>query len=165
VIFSGSGATPEAQNRPGSTGLIRTCGGDVIHCDDCRYAQSDSAVRWDWADGRAHIEIRAAAAENGLKLCSVCHPACGEGSIRTAGAWVRPWNSGHAHDLYQITREDGTVLAFDPPNILFIAGGQRVRIERYETDRPVLAVERFSGEIDRYQMRIEPAAADLGAGS
>jgi len=28
-------------------------------------------------------------------------------------------------------------------------------VRSYETDQPVLAVEQFSGEVDRYRMRIE----------
>ncbi len=137
-----------------SYGLVRTRGGDVIHRDDCRHAKSGSATLWEWADGRAYIEIRTAALTNGLKLCNICRPADGEGAVRTAGAWYRPWASGDANALLEITRDDGSVLKFDPPNILFIPGGMRIRIESYETDQPVLAIEQFSGKIDRYRMRV-----------
>lgn len=74
-----------------------------------------------------------------------------------AGPWSRPWNSGHANPLPAVTRADGTPLEFDPPNVLFIPGGSRLRMENYSTDRPILAVERFDGTIERYRMR--PAAA------
>jgi hypothetical protein len=133
-------------------GLVRTVGGQRIHRDTCRYATSPSAVRWDWADGREFAEVRAAAAETGLELCTRCHPVEGDGRVRTAGAWYRPFWSGHANPIVNVDAPGG-LLVFDPPDILFVPGGTRIRMENFETDRPTLAVERFDRTVERYRMR------------
>lgn len=70
------------------------------------------------------------------------------------GEWFVPWNSGHANPLHQIDVEGGGRLVFDPPDILFIPGGARLRLENYSTPRPVLAVERFDRTVERYPMRV-----------
>jgi hypothetical protein len=150
-------------NDPGDPdGLVRTRGGRMIHRGDCRYvapkpgwcrdADRLPPSRWEWADGRAFAEIRQAAAAHDLRRCTVCKPAEGDGQVRSAGPWSTPFNAGHANPLHTIVRDDGATLVFDPPNILFVPGGARMRIESFETDAPVLAVERFNRTIERYRM-------------
>lgn len=70
------------------------------------------------------------------------------GAYRT-GDWQR---SNHWQSIVQITRGD-EVLVFDPPDIVFINGGERVRVVDYDGPSPVLEVDRISGEVTRYPMR------------
>lgn len=68
-----------------------------------------------------------------------------------AGAWFQQQQWGAITD---IKAEDRT-LVFDPPNVIWPAGGQRIRVEDFDTDRPILAVEQFDREIHRFAMRPE----------
>lgn len=69
-----------------------------------------------------------------------------------AGAWLQQQQWGPIHGIDNPTAAGPRRLVFDPPNVLWPAGGQRIRVEDYDTDRPILAVEEFSGEIRRYQL-------------
>lgn len=68
-----------------------------------------------------------------------------------AGPWMQGQQWGPICDI----RQDLSVLVFDPPNVLWPAGGQRVRMEDYDTARPMLAVEGFDRVITRHGMRRE----------
>jgi hypothetical protein len=59
----------------------------------------------------------------------------------------------------EITRDD-EVLMFDPPDVVFVNGGEQIRVADRLSDRPVLEVMRIQrdakGEniISRYPMRV-----------
>ena len=71
------------------------------------------------------------------------------------GAWWQPnrWTS-----IAEIQRADG-VLTFDPANVVFVNGGQRLRMVDPNSDSPVLEVERFDRKVDRYTLRFTPGAS------
>jgi len=79
----------------------------------------------------------------------------------TVPAWqtANGWQS-----IAEITR-GGDVLVFDPPDIIFINGGEQVRVVDHLTDRPVLEVMRIQRDakgvnvISRYPMRVQAKAA------
>lgn len=129
----------------------------TVHRGDCRSLRlpHTMAMGWDAADGQPFYLMRALADAEGLHLCKHCRPAAGDGRVRTAGPWSMPFNSGHANPIPEIRRADRARLVFDPPNILFIPGGARIRVESFETDSPVLAVERFDRTVDRYRLRVD----------
>ncbi len=86
--------------------------------------------------------------------------------MKSTGEWFRPYNSGTAHPLLEIERDDRKVLVFDPPNILFLAGGQRIRMVDYDTDTPTLEVETFERDkegnnvIIPFKMKVKVPTAD-----
>lgn len=65
-----------------------------------------------------------------------------------AGPWLQQQQWG---PITEIQHESGS-LAFDPPNAIWPAGGQRIRVEDYDTDRPMLAVEAFDRTIQRFAL-------------
>jgi len=60
--------------------LVRTSGGAVIHRATCRYA-TQHVHPWEWAEGRAYVEIRLCARRLRYKLCKVCKPGQGAGIV------------------------------------------------------------------------------------
>jgi hypothetical protein len=54
----------------------------TIHRADCNYViNSAVAAPWQWAEGRANVEIRMKATMLGVKLCRMCKPASGAGVV------------------------------------------------------------------------------------
>ncbi len=86
--------------------------------------------------------------------------------MESVGEWYRPWNSGWMHPILEFERHDGKILVFDPPNIIFLDGGQRIRMVDYDTDTPTLEVETFERDkegnnvIIPFKMKVKVPTAD-----
>jgi hypothetical protein len=74
-------------------------------------------------------------------------------STTRVGDWWQPnrWTS-----ITEIQRADGS-LTFDPPNVVFVEGGQRLRVVDPDSDSPVLEVQRFNRKVDSYRLRLVPS--------
>lgn len=74
-----------------------------------------------------------------------------------------PWQRANGwQTITELTRGD-EVFVFDPPDIVFVNGGERVRVVGYDTATPVLEVDRISGGISRHPM--SAAAREPSAGA
>lgn len=77
----------------------------------------------------------------------------------TAPEWQR--RSGSAWAIVELQRGD-EVLEFVPPNIIFVSGGEGVRVLDHDGDAPVLQVQRIQRDaagvnvVHDYPMRVRP---------
>ena len=65
-----------------------------------------------------------------------------------AGEWFQQQQWGPISNI----RAEGRTLVFDPVDVIWPKGGQRIRIEDFDTDFPILAIEGFDRNIRRFQL-------------
>jgi hypothetical protein len=73
-----------------------------------------------------------------------------------------PWQRANGwQSIAEITR-GADVLEFDPANVIFINGGEQIRVVDHLSDRPVLEVMRIKRDakgvniVTRHPMRVRP---------
>jgi hypothetical protein len=108
-----------------------------VSCPFCRSAEPYCFTASGDATDRLHAD-RKRAAESATRV----------------GDWWQPnrWTS-----ITEIQRADGS-LTFDPPNVVFVEGGQRLRVVDPDSDSPVLEVQRFNRKVDSYRLRLVPSS-------